>query len=705
MANNAERISDLYARAYISQHYEDWDPRIFEKYDISKVIEVIKMVDPDVFYATIRTHNGKWFCNAGLGPLHKGLGGVDQLDAIIKHFRAKGKPILGYFSTIYDKKLYDEHPEWRQVDADGRPIAETRGSFGKVLCPNSPYREYLIAMLRRVIEKYDIDGVFLDMIFFEEEPCYCENCARLFRSQYDAEIPREQDWDNPVFRKFIQFRNDSNYLFVREVCEGAKKVKPELSVCVQYTILKGRSISGQTLAVGSVPDYLYTDIYFRQGYLLMSVCTKLTASISRYRPEIGIMTRPGTHNDTPNMKTLDHLRSEAFTAIANGGAVMFFDIMWPDGTLHDAMWERIDQVIDEIKVRERWLGGKPVKSVGVFYSEKTRIWYGRADRKNRYEANFLGACRALIEEHIPFNILTKLDKEALSGYQVLVMPNAVCMSSEEADAVRDFVREGGGLVCTEKTSLWDENGEVCEEFRLADVLGISYAGDTATYSRVYSKFNKEKELAKRLPSDGLITSWGPLRKVYLKGATSIAYIVYPYTESTAGKFVNIMANPPAVPSDWPACTCNEFGKGKALYFVGAIDKDYLKLSFPELKWLIADAVRFVSRDPLKIELQQTPMSVELTAFERNNGSQLILHLVNYQAEIGKYVKSESFESRHQVQEILPVFNLQLAVRTDRKVKKVSIQPEGVSPEYEQDNGVVRITIPRVDCHSMVVIDL
>lgn len=703
-ANNAERINNHYARVYISQHYEDWDPRILEKYDISKLIQVLERVDPDVFYGTVRTHNGKWFCNVGMGSLHQGLKGIDQLDALIKHFRKKGKPILGYFSTIYDKELYDEHPEWRQVDADGMPVAEERGTFGKVLCPNSPYREYLTAMVKRLIENYDIDGIYFDMVFFEENPCYCENCSRLFWSIYDAEIPREQNWDDPLFRKFIQFRNDSNYSFVGDICDTVKKVDPKLSTCIQYVMLKGRSISGQTLAVGSVPDYLYTDIYFRQGYLPMSVCTKLTASISRYRPEIGIMTRPGSHNDTPNMKTLDHIRSEAFTAIANGGAVMFFDIMWPDGTLQDAMWDRIGQVVGEIKARETWLGGKPIKSVGVFYSEKTRIWYGRSDRKNRYEANFFGVCRALIEEHVPCNIITKLDKKILSDYQALVLPNTVCMSKQEVDAVRDFVSEGGGLVCTEKTSLWNENGEVLDDFQLNDVLGVSYVGDTALYSRVYSKFDKNQKLAERLPSDGFITSWGPVQKVNLRGAIQMANIVYPYTEPTADKFVNIMANPPAVPSDWPACTYNEFGNGKVIYFTGAIDKDYLKLSFPELKWLIADAVRAVSKEPLMVELRG-PMSVEVTAFERNNASQLVIHLVNYQAEIGKYLTTESFESRHQVQEILPVFNLELIVRTGKEIRGVSIQPENSVPHYERDNGSIKVTIPRLDYHSMVIIDL
>jgi hypothetical protein len=410
------------------------------------------------------------------------------------------------------------------------------------------------------------------------------------------------------------------------------------------------------------------------------------------------------------MMPIDQLRAEVFTIIANGGVPGLFDIMLPDGTIQEEMWNRIKTVTDEIRTREPWFGGEPIKSVGVFYSESTRFWYGRDDIRNRYDANFFGVCRALIEEHIPYNVLTSLDEESLSDYQVLILPNAVCMSSEEVDVIRSFVKDDGGLVCTEKTSLWDENGEPCDDYRLADVLGISHLGDTAAYSRVYSRYDVSREPATRLPSDGLITSWGPVQKVDLKGAQALANIVFPYTEPTGDKFVNVMANPPAVESDWPACTYHNYGQGKVIYFCGAIDKDYLKLSFPELRWLIGDAVREVSKQPLKVELKG-PISVEITVFEKEDGSQMVTHLVNYQPEIGKnFVNQERvsevrWEGRHLVQEILPVYDLELIVRDSRKVKKVELQPEGEDLTFRQENNEIHVRIPRLDCHSMVVFDL
>jgi hypothetical protein len=101
--------------------------------------------------------------------------------------------------------------------------------------------------------------------------------------------------------------------------------------------------------------------------------------------------------------------------------------------------------------------------------------------------------------------------------------------------------------------------------------------------------------------------------------------------------------------------------------------------------------------------------VEITVFEKEDGSQMVTHLVNYQPEIGKNffdqrrLDNMGWETRHLVQEILPVYNLELVVRDSRKVKKVELQPEGKDLKYRQENGEVLIEIPQLDCHSMVII--
>ncbi len=95
------------------------------------------------------------------------------------------------------------------------------------------------------------------------------------------------------------------------------------------------------------------------------------------------------------------------------------------------------------------------------------------------------------------------------------------------------------------------------------------------------------------------------------------------------------------------------------------------------------------------------MSVEVSAFERDEGRQLVVHLVNYQPEVGR----ELAHSRHQVQEILPVQDLELTVRVDGSVTAVHLQPGGTPLSYEQSGGELKVRVDRLDCHGMVVVDL
>jgi len=56
------------------------------------------------------------------------------------------------------------------------------------------------------------------------------------------------------------------------------------------------------------------------------------------------------------------------------------------------------------------------------------------------------------------------------------MPNCASLSEAETETVRKFVRNGGGLVATYETSLYDEHARPRENFGLADLLNAKPVG-------------------------------------------------------------------------------------------------------------------------------------------------------------------------------------------------------------------------------------
>ena len=112
-----------------------------------------------------------------------------------------------------------------------------------------------------------------------------------------------------------------------------------------------------------------------------------------------------------------------------------------------------------MKAREEWWqASEPIPYIGIVASEQTRNLFAQGALPV-YFSHTLGAFRAIFEKHWPVRILTEYDLEDadLHGVRVLMLPDVACLSARAAEVVRRFVRQGGGLVASFETSLYDEN--------------------------------------------------------------------------------------------------------------------------------------------------------------------------------------------------------------------------------------------------------
>ncbi|MEW6086518.1 MAG: alpha-amylase family protein [Chloroflexota bacterium] len=81
--------------------------------------------------------------------------------------------------------------------------------------------------------------------------------------------------------------------------------------------------------------------------------------------------------------------------------------------------------------------------------------------------------QALIQGKISFDIIYDDNLKDLSRYRVLVLPNVEMLDAEQVELISQFVRNGGGLVATELTSLYDEWRRLRPDFALRDLFGAN----------------------------------------------------------------------------------------------------------------------------------------------------------------------------------------------------------------------------------------
>jgi len=301
----------------------------------------------------------------------------------------------------------------------------------------------------------------------------------------------------------------------------------------------------------------------------------------------------------------------------------------------------------------------------------------------------------MMEEHIPFDVIMdrQLNPKSLAKYKVLVLPNAVCLSDEQAEAVRAYVKAGGGLVATYRTSLSEKNGKPRLDFALSDVFHASYI-EPLTYRYSYIKITRDHPVTEGVYPELPLTVWKTLQlKVKpSEGSEVVGNIVYPYRGFQMG-------NPPMELTKYPAILTSNFGKGRVVYFPGREDTIYADYGQPDYKRLLANAVKWAAgtRAPLEVE---APSTVEATISRQVKENRTIVHLLNYTSAGIPRAKDTT------MQETIPVHGITVRMKVPKaqNVQKTYLAPEMEEPKCTIKDGYAEIKVPRLDIHCMVVLE-
>ena len=220
-----------------------------------------------------------------------------------------------------------------------------------------------------------------------------------------------------------------------------------------------------------------------------------------------------------------------------------------------------------------------------------------------YQSTFLYE-QALIQAKVPFDIIFDRHLSDLSRYRVLVLADQECLSDEQMERVRAFVRGGGGLVATEHTSLLTPWRSRRADFGLADLFAVR-APEFVPWPR----------------RPEAILAIDPVRRRVGEGRVAYLPEVKPAVEKPAAE--------PMTSRYW-----------------------HLPVNWPEL----VDSVRWAGGgDPLlKVEGPLT-VTAELLSQEREN--RLLLHLVNYGMKENPVVRNLQIDLRSGEGEVRKVYTL------------------------------------------------
>ncbi len=664
-------------------------------------------------------------------PLHyrpAALGDRDLYGELARAAHEDGLVVLARMdSNRGHEAFYQAHPDWFAVDSGGKPY---RAGELYVSCINGPYyEEYLPEVLREIIERSHPEGITdnswsgLD----RGSICYCPHCARRFRERTGKPLPQRHDWNDPVYREWIQW-SYARRLEIWDLNNRATKAAggPD---CLWVGMNSG-SISGQSRSfrdykeICARTEIIMLDHQSRsdsEGFQHNALTGKLIHGLLGWDeliPESMPMYQMGRATFRLSSKPEPEARMWMLAGFAGGIQPWWHHI----SAYHEdrRMYRTAEPILRWHKTNEQYLvNRRPVATVGVVWSQRNTDFYGRDNADELVEQPWRGFTQALIRARIPYLPVhvDHIERET-ANLTVLILPNLAAMSDEQVGTVRRFVERGGSLIATGESSLYNEWGDPRPDFALADLFGVTggkprrNASDRRGGGTQHTYLRLTPELRGRVygPKAGNEPSITAERHPILAGFDETDILPFggtlaPLTVSEKAKV--LLTSIPSFPmfppeTAWmrepktsiPGLILNESDRGRSAYLPADIDRRFALDNLPDHGDLLANLVRWAARSNLPLEVTGRGL-IDCELYQQS--SRLILHVVNL-TSAGTW--------RAPVHELIPVGPLQVRVRPPQ-----GLQPKTLRMLVSQENkglvaesGWVQFEMKSVLDHEVVVLE-
>jgi hypothetical protein len=612
----------------------DWDPALLSRFNAAELVETLARGGVQSYLQYTNSHVGLCLWKTKVGRRHAAMKGRDFFGDVVAECRKRDIHPLAYFSLIHDNWAFEFHEDWRFHYADG---SVPGGRYGLV-CPNSPYRDYVLACIAEIAGGYDIDGMFFDMTFWPGV-CYCQHCAARFRKEQGKDLPRVVNWLDPTWRAFQKARQDWLLDFAKTCTAAVKKARPGITVNHQYSTIFHNWTLGVPLELAEACDYVGGDFY--GGPIQHSLACKVYHGLTRSRPFEFHTSRTRIFTDHVTVKPMEEIRTEAYVATLHSAALMIVDYINADGTLNREAHEFLGRLSAQRAAVEPFLGGDLTADVAL-YVDKNSMYnpFENGVEVNKLSApdacphrvTLVGAARVLQEAHIPFGVVTNVSLDQLSRYRAVILPWVVEMTPAQAEVFRKFVAGGGVLYASGPASV-ERLMASPPRLLLEDVLGVRLKG--LENRSIFYITPQDPQLKKAVwPQDHVSHSGTMFVAEALPGAEVLARFTMPFVDPGLGRnigsrFAAIHSNPPALkPGDLPAIVHHRFGKGQAIWVACGVEGGGERVD----QELVLALVRRILTGPCRFEVDAHP-AVEMTLFHQADKKRLLAGLLNLQRQL------------------------------------------------------------------------
>ena len=595
------------------------------------------------------------------------------------------------------------HPEWALTDAKGEVQRHGSAPDLTLTCAYGPYNfEFMPRVIEEIAARYPVDGFFGNR-WSGSGTCYCASCRSLFRKATGQEIPVTIDTATASGKLYAAWLQERLFALIDVWNAAIRRHRPDAffipgSDRRGLVDLEGRGISSRLpLVFGDRQARSSDDSAWSVGTEAWGSgrCVKGLRAFMHDKP-VGLIVSVGVEEAyrwKDSVQDPAEIRVWAAGALAQGARPWVtkfnakpFDRRWMEVVRDLYQWHH---------KHERYFHNiANLAQVGLVVSSRTAPYLGGWTGRDAFEEPAKGFYQALLESRIPFDMIDDafLDPEHLRRFRTLIFANAAVMSDRQCEQVRAFVKNGGRVVASYQTSLFDGSGARRPDFGLADLIGCSLAGEKEGPLR-----NSYITLRHDHPALGGLSdvprTIGPLHRlpVTARSERDVALTLVPsYPDLPMER---VYTDRPV--TDIPMGICRAFGRGRVVYLPMDIDRTFAELSHGDHLKLLRAMITWAHDRPQPM-IVEGPGMVDLAIWRQSRS--LTAHLVNL---------NNPMTMRGSFREAIETGPYQVGLELPAGAKPLSVRllESGQDAEYAVDKGRLSVTVPRIAVHEVIAVDL
>lgn len=616
-----------------------------------------------------KCHHGWSYYPTEVGTMHPELK-FDLLGEMLEACREVGAESPIYISAGLDDAYATAHIDHHRRDSRNKPDAVCNihngirylepDGWGKPhfipLCFNTPYLDKLCAEVREVVERYDPVGIFLDIC--SPRVCYCEYCKR---TVLDLGLDESDDESYRI----VAERTYKKY--TDAIREAATSIKPSVRIFHNGGHIKmGRrdlAYMDTHLELESLPTSAWGYDHFpKSAAYVHNLGMEYLGMTGKFHAGWG---------EFGGFKHPNALKYEVALSLAFGAKCSIGDQMHPHGYLDEATYSLIGQAYAIAEEREPYCYDiERVADIGVLAEEVVG-----SDKNYKSDT---GASRILFEGKYLFDFI---DLECdFSKYKLIILPDNIKCTGAVREKLDAYVKAGGKLLATGKSAT-DEQDNFVYDF------GVKFCGESENRpSYFYPSYD-----ALGLPPASYVI-YDKFFNVEPAGAEIDGYNRKSFFNRTHEHFCSHLHTPSSDTDSTPAIA---YGRDGAYIAWNVFTEYATKGSYVNKDAVIRVLDRLLGESKsLKTSL---PSAGIVTLNDQPKESRLVLHAL-YAIPIKRG------EGIQVIEDLVPIYNTEFEIRTDKPIKRAVLVPEGREIALEKMDGAYRFTISEFTSSQMVALE-